>query len=82
MDVTVKTSYHKHFVVIVHRIGSKKLFRLFEWTVVLLDLVCLRVETKTIRNPTLIPSKNKNFTLIQSETTDCVTSRPLVVFTY
>ena len=53
MDITVKTSYHKHFVIIVHRIGSKKLLRLFEWTVVLLDLVRLRVETKAIRNPTV-----------------------------
>lgn len=79
MDVLVEGADNEDLVVVVDWLRPEELFRFLEWALILLNLVCFRVEGETVADPALVPAKNQDFRLTQGERADSVSGRPLVV---
>ena len=82
MHVMVQGSDNKDLVVVLHRLRSVKLLRFLQSALQLSDFVIVfRMQNVTVRNPTIISSKNDDFTVIHSKRPESIsrTPRPILV---
>lgn len=80
MNITVEAAHYKHLIIVVNRLGSEELLRFLQRTLLSFDLIGLCVETKAVRDPTLVPAKYQDLTFVQWEATNRVSRSPGAVF--
>ncbi len=73
MHVLVKVTHDENLFIVSDRLAPEELFRLFKCGLVLAYLVVLGIEGEAVGDPAVIPTKDKDFILVDSETADRVT---------
>jgi RNA-binding protein YlmH len=73
MYVLVKVTHDENLFIVSNRLASEELFRLFKGSFVLAYLVVLGIKGEAVGDPAIIPTKDKDFILVDSETADRVT---------
>jgi hypothetical protein len=81
MHVLVEISNDEDLVVVADWLAPEELLRLAEGGLMLCDLVCLRVENKAVRYPSIVTSKYHDLRVIKErKAAKSVASRPLLIF--
>ena len=79
MDVSVEAANHENFIVVFDWVAVEEIFRLAEGALNSLDLSGLGIELETVRNPSVVSTKDKDFWIVQSEAAHGVSRWPLAV---